>query len=342
MSFELMKKRIMQSGSTLYYEQIKDAQDILEYGFCDDVSYNPNIVLYKTNNKIPIKIYDQKYSASYGVIAKYLTMHTIPVELGQLLYDVAKNEYWLCIESYNVSDIHNEGKLGKCHRILKWQDKNGNIKELPAIITTASKYNNGENGTEVIYIGSDQLMIFLPLNNDTIQLDRNSKFLIDENKSNPTVYRITRVDTALYTYMGKGFISIIATECQYKPSIKEIELGVCDYTEMTSSITISDSESMDEKKTLTANIYGNYQLKVGSPRTYSVNFTDNLNNTIDWKDVNFSWNIISNFDIDYNKNDNWIKLLVNNDFLIGETFLVQICVDDNCIEEIEISIIDVI
>lgn len=50
MSFQLMKERIKQSGTTLYHEQINDAQDILEYGFCDDVSYNPNIVFYKTSN----------------------------------------------------------------------------------------------------------------------------------------------------------------------------------------------------------------------------------------------------------------------------------------------------
>jgi len=221
-----MKERIKQSGVTLYHEQIKDAQDILKYGFCDDVSYNPNIVSYNSNNEIPIKIYDQKFSASYGVTAKYLTMHNNFIELGQLLYDNKKKEYWMCIESYEVSGIHNEGKLGKCNRFLKWQDKYGSIKEIPAIITTASKYNNGENGTEIVYIGSDQLMIFLPLNQDTIQLDRNINFLIDENKNNPTVYRITRVDTTLYTYMGKGFISIIVTESQYKPSQKEIEIGI--------------------------------------------------------------------------------------------------------------------
>ncbi|KAI4445117.1 hypothetical protein C823_007624 [Eubacterium plexicaudatum ASF492] len=90
MSFELMKKRIMQSGTTLYNEQIKDAQDILKYGFYDDVSYNPNIVSYNSNNEIPIKIYDQKFSASYGVTAKYLTMHNNFIELGQLLYDNKK------------------------------------------------------------------------------------------------------------------------------------------------------------------------------------------------------------------------------------------------------------
>lgn len=336
-----MKKRIMQSGTTLYNEQIKDAQDILKYGFYDDVSYNPNIVSYNSNNEIPIKIYDQKFSASYGVTAKYLTMHNNFIELGQLLYDNKKKEYWMCIESYEVSGIHNEGKLGKCNRFLKWQDKYGNIKEIPAIITTASKYNNGENGTEIVYVGFDQLMIFLPLNQDTIQLDRNINFLIDENKNNPTVYRITRVDTTLYTYMGKGFISIIVTESQYKPSQKEIEIGVCHYIDMDNS-TPPPLDIDNEKKDLIANISGSNQIKVGIPRTYSVNFTDKQNKNIDWNNINFSWNIVSNFNVNLDKSGNSAKLLVNDDSLIGESFLLQIYVDNKLIEELEIFIIDVI
>lgn len=341
MSFQLMKKRIRQSGSTLHHEQIKDAQDILAYGFCDDVSYNPNIISYNSNNKIPIKIYDQKYSASYGVTAKYLTMHNIPIELGQLLYDTKKNEYWLCIESYDVSGIHNEGKLGKCHRFLKWQDKSGFIKEIPAIITTASKYNNGENGTEVIYIGSDQLMIFVPLNEDTVKLDRNIKLLIDENVEHPTVYRITRIDTALYTYMGKGFISIIATECQYEPTEKELQVGVCDYIEMNISTSPPSLDVSDKIPDLSAKISGNNQLKVGSQRTYSVEFTDKLGNAINWNDVDFTWNVISDFSVQSQQDGNLIKILAEEDSFIGKTFLLQVLADRKCITEIEISIIDV-
>ena len=158
MSLLLMKERIKQSGSTLYDEQIKDAQDILAYGFQDDVSYNPNIVTYQTNNKVPIKIYDQKYSASYGSTAKFLSPHNYPIELGQLLYDTKKDNYWLCIETYDVSGIHCEGKLGKCGRLLKWQDENRAIKETPVIVTSASKYNNGEDGSYVVQLGSDQLL----------------------------------------------------------------------------------------------------------------------------------------------------------------------------------------
>ena len=86
-----MKARISQSGNSIYDEQIKDAQDILRLGFKDDVSYNPNIYIYDTEKNIPIKMYDQKYSASYGSACKFLIPYDFYINLGELLYNCKKH-----------------------------------------------------------------------------------------------------------------------------------------------------------------------------------------------------------------------------------------------------------
>ena len=341
MSLQLMKERIKQSGSTLYDEQIKDAQDILDYGFQDDVSYNPNIVTYNTDDKVPIKIYDQKYSASYGAIAKFLSTHNYPIELGRLLYDTKKDDYWLCIESYDVSGIHYEGKLGKCGRFLKWQDENGVIQETPIIVTSASKYNNGEDGTSVIQLGSDQLLLFMQLNEDTVKLDRERKFFIDENKSDPTVYELTRTDTALYSYMGTGFLSIIVTECAYTPTEKELELGVCDYKEPSTPLPPQQPES-DKTTILSANITGRTDLKVGYERTYIVTFTyKETGESVDWNSVEFEWRVNAGFDVKQSVDGNKITLSVGEDeSLVGSSFLLQCFVDDVVVGQVEIEIVE--
>ena len=338
-----MKERIKQSGSTLYDEQIKDAQDILAYGFQDDVSYNPNIVTYRTDDKIPIKMYDQKYSATYGITAKFLSPHEYPIELGQLLYDNKKNAYWLCVESYDVSGIHCEGKLGKCGRFLKWQDENGVIKETPMIVTSAAKYNNGEEGSAVIKLGSDQLMLFMQLNEDTVKLDREMKFFIDENKSNPSVYELTRTDTALYTYMGIGFLSIVVTECAYTPTDKELELGVCNYKEPSTPTPPTPPQPSEPDKTtdLKTTISGNKELKVGFSRTYTVTFVDEKTGSkVDWNDVEFTWHVVSAFDVSQNAYDNKIELIVSDESLVGLSFLLCIQVDEVIVEQIEINIVE--
>lgn len=314
-----MKTRVSNSGSTLLEEQIKDAQESLEFGFCDDVSFNPNVVFYKTETLMPIKMYDQKVSASYGTTMNFLTTYNNPLELGQVLHDTKKNEYWLCVESYNVDDIHYKGALGKCMRWLRWQDDNGAIQEVPIIVTSASKYNNGERGDDVLSIGSDQLMVYAPLNDDTIKLDRGKKFFIDERKDNPTTYELTRADTTLYTFMGKGFMSMILTECAYTASEDDLKYGVCDYMPLT--IPPKDD---NETTVLNGVISGSDNLRVGFTRTYTATITDKDGKNIAWSDDDFYWNIYPANDVVLNIDKNKASVLAEDESLIGNTIRIEV------------------
>lgn len=338
--FQLMRARIAQSGRTLYDEQVKDAQDLIAYGFTDDVSYNPYMVDYDDCSPVMIKMYGQSYTASYGFASKFLAPHSKPIELGQLLYDTKRNEYWLCVESYDTDGIYNEGRLGKCGRFLKWQDKNGIIKQTPMIVTSASKYNNGEDGVTVIKIGSDQLMVYLQLNEDTVLLDRGMKFFVDENKYNPSVYELTRNDTALYSYMGKGFLALILTECSYTPTETEFELGVCEYVEPShlqrkppKPVEIPPESPEDDPPTVSATIIGKEILKVGFPRTYSVEFMDVKSGEpvrIPWKDVDFEWEWDINcgfkekVTMEASDNNHEFTVSVDDPNVIDGTFLLQV------------------
>lgn len=336
MSLQLMKERIKQSGNSLYDEQIKDAQDSLSYGFTDDVSYNKNIVTYKTNEPILIKMYDQKYNVTYGFTVHFLSPHDIPIELGKLLYNTKKDEYWLCVESYDVSGIHNEGKLAKCSRFIKWQEKDGSIQEIPVISRNATQYNNGEYSNKTLTLGTDQIMMYTQLNEHTVKLDHGIKFFVDENKGDPTVYELTKPDTVDYSYMGKGMISLMLTECAYTPTKKELELGVCDYTEhedITTSLPLSD-----ETTVLKALISGNRNLRNSYKRTYTIDFTDHDGEAINWRDIDFQWNIISDWDITQNKYENKIDLFVDDEDLIESSFLLQVLINNTVATEMKITV----
>ena len=126
MSLRLMKERIKQSGTTLYDEQIKDAQDILAYGFQDDVAYSKHIYFWiggaepQKGEHLDMKLYDRKYSSANGRTQKFLTKHTDKVDIGDYIYDEKEGTYWLCTESYNINDVHYEGKLTECNWYLRW------------------------------------------------------------------------------------------------------------------------------------------------------------------------------------------------------------------------------
>lgn len=341
MSLYLMKERIKQSGTTLYDEQIKDARDILEYGFYDDATYNKNIVLYEIDKKLPIKMFDQKYTASYGFISKFLSPYNIQINLGELLYDTKRHEYWLCIESYDVSGIHNEGKLGKCSRFIKWQDRTGNIQKIPVIARNATQYNNGEYRNERITLGSDQIILYTQLNQHTKKLDHGTKFFIDENLDNPSIYELTKPDTVDYSYMGSGMISLMLTERPYSPTKEELELGVCNYIEKI--ITLPPQEiSSDETSDLTAQISGGNRQKVGISKSYSVNFTDKDGNQLDKNDITFKWNIVSDFDVVQKVNGNKIELIIEDENYVDSSFLLQVLVNENIVSENSILVVPLV
>lgn len=331
-----MKERIKITGASPREEKIANGRKILQSDFLNDPQYNRHIINYHSGHSIDIKMYDEKYTNSYGTTMKFQTKHDDIVECGTIFYDTKLNEYWLCLESSLVGDIHFEGKLAKCNRLLKWQEKNGDIYEIPIVTRNASQYNNGETGNSTIILASDQLFIYAQLNSHTVILDHGVKFFIDENKENPTVYELTRPDTVDYSYMGIGMMGMIVTECAYSPTKEELNLGICDYHSPT------DPPTPDETTDLSVLISGNPKLKIGYPRTYSVSFLDADKNEL--SDINFKWNIKSEFPdkIICEEDGNKIKISLADGSLVNESFLLQILINNKTASEFTVTVVDVI
>lgn len=337
MSLTLMKVRVNNTGASPRNEKINNGRRILEYDFKHDPQYNENVVFYGTENQLKIKMYDEKYTNSYGVTMKFQTLYNEHINFGDIIYDFKLNEYWLCLESALVGEIHNEGKVAKCNRILKWQELGGNIYALPIVNRNASQYNNGETGNNIITLASDQLFIYTQLNEHTVVLDRGIKFFIDENTVKPTVYELTRPDTVDYSYMGAGMMGMIVTECSYNPSENDLRYGVCNYI----SPTVPPVPDLSPDKSIILSIDGGTDLKIGRSETYTVTAKDLDGNKI--TNCDFNWNIVSDFanDIIRVVNGNTITLKVENEDYVDSLFLLQSTTKDNAIVKLEISIIGI-
>lgn len=344
MSLALMKARIDITGGTLRQEQINDARDELLYDIYDDVSYNPNIVRYVPNSKLEeldssvlVKMFDQKRSASYGFTSQFLSPYNHPIELGDILYDKKRNIGWLCVESYDIDEIHYEGKLGRCNDFLRWQENNGNIYEILGNFTNKVQYNTGVYRDEYITYGSDQIGVFTQLNKHTMKLKHGMKFMIDADKQNPTVYELSKIDTVDYSYMGKGMISLMFVEYAYAPTKKELELGICDYFNPSIS-------SFPENKTsilspgYNVSIAGPMNLKLGYPRTYSLRILNNAGELIDLTKL-VTWSVISDYDVTLFPQENKVTVTVANEKSIGTTLLLQADLDGKIIAKQKITIV---
>lgn len=261
---------------------------------------------------------------------------TVLVPIGTLkagMYIFFENRYWLVTGYPGSNKIYEKATVILCQYKLRWQDDNGKVIERWANFTSASKYDTGHSGNQTIMLTSNNFTIWIPEDDDSATLDTRRVF-IDRDTIRPTkVFEITRSDDVLYLFGEEhgGILSFIADKDELNLEVDRPDLGLCDYKEPTPL-----PPKPDETTDLSAVISGKSNLINGFSRTYSVEFRDS-NGDIK-EDVDFTWNVESDFDVQQKVNGNEIELSVDDKSLIGSSFILQVCVQDKVLSEFEITI----
>ena len=343
MSLQLMKKRIKHSGSTAREEMIIDGQNLLKEELEHDSSYSPtmyfwNSVLGCDDRPAKVRIYNRKYSSLNGNYQHFLTTYDNPVKIGKYLHDTKDDTYWLIYNSFNVNDVHYEGKMIQCNYLLKWQLSNGEIINRWANIVSASKYDVGETGNSTLILSSNNYTILIGFCEEGFELEGKRVF-IDMKPVDPIkVFKITRSDDVLYNSGNMGsLLSFIADKTEFNPNKDNQELRICDYIDPSSPLPPTPHPP-DETTDLRCVISGNTNLKSRYHRTYTVTFTDKEDNDVDWEEVNYHWNIVSNYEVKQVFSENKITVSVNDEDQIGSSFLIQVIIDNIIVSEIKVNI----
>ena len=261
---------------------------------------------------------------------------TVLVPIGTLkagMYIFFENRYWLVTGYPGSNKIYEKATVILCQYKLRWQDDNGKVIERWANFTSASKYDTGHSGNQTIMLTSNNFTIWIPEDDDSATLDTRRVF-IDRDTIRPTkVFEITRSDDVLYLFGEEhgGILSFIADKDELNLEVDRPDLGICDYKEPAPL-----PPKPDETTDLSAVISGKSNLINGFSRTYSVEFKDS-NGDIE-QDVDFAWNVESDFDVQQTISGNQIELSVDDKSLIGSSFILQVLVQDKVLSEFEITI----
>lgn len=221
--------------------------------------------------------------------------------------------------------------MSMCNWKLKWQNSTGEIISRWAYISSASKYNDGETGNNVITLGSDQLSVEIPIDNESLNIKRKTKFFIDNNNDDPTVYELTGTNNVTNTYGGHGITAWIVKECAYSPTNDDLKYGVCNYiTPTTPSTPINPDENPDKTTVhLTISSTKDYLKFGGAYTTFKGIIVDNNGNAI--PEIG-TWNIVCDFTEILNTtiSDNQIKIKVSDNYpkLVGATFKLVFSLGD--------------
>lgn len=340
-----MKERVKHSGSTARDEMIIDGQKLLKEELEHDSSYSPtmyfwNPVLECDDRPAKVRIYKRKYSSLNGNYQNFLTTYDNPIKIGEYLHDTKDDTYWLIYNSFNVNDVHYEGKMIQCNYLLRWQLANGEIIKRYSNIVSASKYDVGETGNSTLVLSSNNYTILIGYCDEGFELEGKRVF-IDMKQAKPTkVFKITRSDDVLYNSGNMGsLLSFIADKVEFNPNDDNQELRICDYNNSHTPLPPTPSEP-DETTDLRCVISGNTNLKNGYSRVYTVTFTDKEGNAVDWQDVNYQWNLKSDFDVKQTISGNTITIKVENEDFIGSSFLLGISIGNSMMIETKINIIE--
>lgn len=289
------------------------------------------------------RIFDRKFIDTFH---HKITVETILdkdwIECGDYLE--YEGMVWLCLNSYSFHKLYCRATFMSCDWKIYWINENGELKSQYVIDQNSTQYNSGETSNSTMTLGSAQHMLKMQCNDDTIILDSPMRFAIDKNIKKPTCYKVTQNDNTAYNY-GKGLCCVTVTETPLNTESDKLitlddgtQVWICDYVEVT-PLPPTPPEP-DETTDLKCMISGNANLKNGYYRKFTVTFTDKDGNPVNWQGVNYQWNIKSDFDVKQSITGNKITISINDENLIGGSFLLQIIISETVLSEIKVNIVD--
>lgn len=321
--------RISINGSTTRERRVNEFKEKIVRKVVDSPSCK-NILLNGVKTQLVINEGTQPYYKEFE------SMPGQEINIGD--YIEWANSWWLVTTCDYDDELYRNGKLQQCNYLLKWQNELGEIIERHAVILSASKYNDGLAESNVISLGSDKLSINIPLDAEALKLKKSmaKKFFIDNNKEDPTAYLLANTGNVADTYNGHGITHWIVEECAYTASEDDLKYGVCDYISPTAPPE-EDDETTISGGTITGTISGNKSLKVGFARTYTANLVDEDGNAVEWSNE-FKWKVAGDIEVDLTENGNEVELLVDDEDLVDETFILTINCGDKVICDLSITI----
>lgn len=259
-SLESYKARVNQRGNTerertLFYEK-----EHLKNLAVNSLSCKP----------VTINGVEQSLIIDDGTLPYYKEVKSLPDEYfdaGDLVEWAGAK--WLIVSCDWDKEVYTYGKMQQCNYVLKWQNPDATVIERWSVVLSASKYNNGEKYNNVIVVGSNQIMIYLPLDSETLKLSADKRLMVDFNTDKPKCYDITRVDTVTMSYDGvaeprydgKGCVLLILTETELNPDVDNVELMLCNY--------INPSDVPQPTEPILITYAGNPELRIGGRKTFT-------------------------------------------------------------------------
>lgn len=296
MDWDLYNNRINALGTTPKDRILNQTQNLYNRKFSESLSCK-DVIINGINTQLMIASDSNKNSFK----KLFQTFPNQIVNFGT--YITYKNMLWLVTDADVESELYVNGTISLCNWLFKWQDTKGNILSRQSVVLNASQYNSGVEENKVMTLGSNQYMVYLPLDEDTLKLTYDKRIFIDNNYKVP--YKITRPDNVSNSYNGDGLITLIMSQDVLSDEDRP-DLGLCNYfvptppqPSTTCEITYLNSPTVyiggnaktftavfkDDEGNILTNISAIWSTDISIADQTKILFTDEGNNTCTLKAV---------------------------------------------------------
>lgn len=174
------------------------------------VAYMPADV-YLPNSTEPFK-QDFVFLKSDDNANKYIiARHGEDIICGSLI--VWANHKWIVTDLDVDDDLYAKGTITKSNYELSFVLPDGTEVTKPAYIRDVTKYLVGETRKDIITVGSSRMSVTVAKDNETTQIHRGTRFLIDDADANSTIaYEITKIDRVTGLLDGNGIYKFLVVE----------------------------------------------------------------------------------------------------------------------------------
>lgn len=237
-------------------------------------------------------------------------------------YVLFDNKTWMVDTNVvNVDGAYWSTRMVRCQYKLRWQNDYGEIVERYVYSQNASAYNNGVRVGDVITLGTDQMMVFLPFDDETVSVQRGKLFYLDNNLTDPRVYELTRPDRVTYVTDGVGQVNWLLTEARYTSTEKDLEMWIPEYKDV---VTIPDPPISGIASVITSD--SNF-INIGIPKKIYGKFIDANGQSVA---LDAKWSIDSPYAdrIRFEVFPDYLLLTVNDMSLDGFEILVVLSADN--------------
>lgn len=159
------------------------------------------------------------------------------------------NSKWLITELDADNEIYDKGLMRQCNHILRWIGSDGQLKEKWCVVEDGTKYLIGEKAAEMISVGDARIALTICKDQDTIELHRGLRFLIDDEDSEHVLaYQITKPNKLFNVYNGVGCFRFILNEVNLTAN-DNLTQRIADYTSWKPDVQ-TDGDHRDSDQTI--------------------------------------------------------------------------------------------